>query len=260
MSATHHGRFLWFDLMTTEPDAAVEFYTKVVGWTIDAWEDAPGGPYRMFVGSDGPMGGVVKLPELALAAGAPTHWLGHVGVDSVEASLALAESLGAQLLNRETIATVGEVATCLDPWGASFSLFQPETASDAPYAPKVGEVAWHELMTGDVDQAVDFYGQLFGWQKTHAHDMGPMGIYQMYGPSESVSYGGICKFNAQMPIPAASWLFYVRVADLGAAVEAVKSNGGEVLHGPMEVPGGDHVAICRDPQGGAFALHHRSDG
>jgi hypothetical protein len=31
--------------------------------------------------------------------------------------------------------------------------------------------------------------------------------------------------------------------------------GGKLLVGPMEVPGGDLVAQCLDPQGGAFVLH-----
>ena len=51
------------------------------------------------------------------------------------------------------------------------------------------------------------------------------------------------------------WLYYIRVDDVGAAVERVKSLGGQVLNGPMQVPGGDVVAQCCDPQGGAFALH-----
>ncbi|MEJ2547342.1 MAG: VOC family protein, partial [Gemmatimonadota bacterium] len=57
----------------------------------------------------------------------------------------------------------------------------------------------------------------------------------------------------EMPIGA--WIFYVRVDDIEAAVERVKAAGGQVLNGPMEVPGGDRVAQCQDPQGAVFALH-----
>ena len=40
------GRFIWHELMTSEPDAAVDFYGKVVGWGNQVWEGAgrSGGP------------------------------------------------------------------------------------------------------------------------------------------------------------------------------------------------------------------------
>jgi predicted enzyme related to lactoylglutathione lyase len=45
------------------------------------------------------------------------------------------------------------------------------------------------------------------------------------------------------------------VPDVAAAVERVKEAGGQLLVGPMEVPGGDIIAQCMDPQGGVFAVH-----
>jgi uncharacterized protein len=29
------------------------------------------------------------------------------------------------------------------------------------------------------------------------------------------------------------------------------------MNGPMDVPGGDRIAQCMDPQGGMFAVHSR---
>ena len=51
------------------------------------------------------------------------------------------------------------------------------------------------------------------------------------------------------------WFYYIHVADIHAAAQAVKDNGGEVWNEPMQIPGGDMVAHCRDPQGALFALH-----
>jgi predicted enzyme related to lactoylglutathione lyase len=65
--------------------------------------------------------------------------------------------------------------------------------------------------------------------------------------------GGIFKRPPEMPM--SSWLFYVRVPDVNAAVEKVKRLGGQVMNGPMEVPGGGWIAQCMDPQGAAFAVH-----
>ena len=54
-----------------------------------------------------------------------------------------------------------------------------------------------------------------------------------------------------------SWLVYFRVPDVHAAAERVKANGGQVVNGPMEVPGGDWIVQAMDPQGAMFAMHHR---
>jgi predicted enzyme related to lactoylglutathione lyase len=48
---------------------------------------------------------------------------------------------------------------------------------------------------------------------------------------------------------------YISVVNIDAAVDQVGALGGQVLNGPMEVPGGDRVAQCVDPQGVPFALH-----
>jgi predicted enzyme related to lactoylglutathione lyase len=83
--------------------------------------------------------------------------------------------------------------------------------------------------------------------------MGEMGLYQMYGRNGK-TLGGIFRKPAEMPGPSA-WLYYARVADVNAAVEAARQQGGQVLNGPMEVPGGDLIAQLLDPQGGMFAVH-----
>jgi hypothetical protein len=67
------------------------------------------------------------------------------------------------------------------------------------------------------------------------------------------TYGGM--FNRSPTMPPPNWLSYVRVGDVKSSVGRVKELGGTVLNGPMEVPGGDWVAQCLDPQGAAFALH-----
>jgi uncharacterized protein len=52
-------------------------------------------------------------------------------------------------------------------------------------------------------------------------------------------------------------MIYFRVPDIDTAIERIKVNGGKILNGPMDVPGGDRVVNAMDPQGGAFSLHER---
>lgn len=74
MSDTPLGRFAWYELMTSDPDAAQGFYTKVTGWTTSPWEGGDT-PYTMWMNGETPVGGVMALPDEAAAAGAPPHWI-----------------------------------------------------------------------------------------------------------------------------------------------------------------------------------------
>ena len=119
--------------------------------------------------------------------------------------------------------------------------------------PQIGEFSWHELATHDQPAAFRFYEKLFGWEKTSAMDMGPGGVYQMYGRA-GVPMGGMFNKPAEMPGPP-SWLHYIRVDDVNRAVDVTNGRGGKIVNGPMEVPGGDWIAQGMDPQGGMFAVH-----
>jgi predicted enzyme related to lactoylglutathione lyase len=121
--------------------------------------------------------------------------------------------------------------------------------------PNIGGFSWHELATPDYAAAFRFYQALFGWEKVAEHDMGPMGMYFIFGRN-GTQLGGMFNKPADMPFPP-NWLQYIQVDSADSAVERVKANGGKVLNGPMDVPGGDRIAQCLDPQGGAFAVHSR---
>ena len=48
--------------------------------------------------------------------------------------------------------------------------------------PKIGEFSWHELATTEQPGAAfEFYSTLFGWEKVSEFDMGPVGIYLIFG-------------------------------------------------------------------------------
>ena len=113
-----------------------------------------------------------------------------------------------------------------------------------------GHIGWHELHTSDWEQAYGFYSGLYGWEKGQAMDMGEMGTYQIV--TEGGEQFGAMFNSPQTPRPM--WLFYFNVASIDAAVETVKAGGGQVINGPMEVPGGQWIINGVDPQGAMFAL------
>jgi predicted enzyme related to lactoylglutathione lyase len=70
------GNFIWYELMTPDPDGAKAFYDAVVGWDI---EPHPSGEmdYRMIGRSDGGnAGGVLRLTGEMAGHGARPTWLG----------------------------------------------------------------------------------------------------------------------------------------------------------------------------------------
>jgi predicted enzyme related to lactoylglutathione lyase len=258
--ATPRGRFVWYELMTTDAKGAQDFYTRLIDWGTQPFEGSGPEPYTMFTRGGQPVGGVMRLSEEGRNAGTPPHWLAYVGTPSVDETVAQAQKLGAKVrVPPSDIPTVGRFSVLLDPQGAQFAVFTPLPGQpprpEAP--PAVGEVSWHELATTDQEAALRFYQKLFGWEKLDAHDVGgPVGTYIIYGRN-GAPLGGMFRKPPEMPGPPA-FLLYVHVEDVSRLVDRVKQLGGRVLNGPMEVPGGDHIVQCLDPQGAAFALHDRA--
>ncbi len=248
------GRPVWYDCMTSDPSKAVAFYTKLIGWTMTPM---PMGDtaYDMWTTSRGPMGGVMQLPAEAAKAGAPSHWLMYIATPDVAATVKQAAAMGATVyVPPQEIPDVGEFAVLADPQGAMFAVYCSNKPATDEVTPAVfGEFGWHELATDDPDAAWTFYQTLFGWEQREAHDMGPMGIYQTWSRAGwPMGLGGLCRRPPELPVTC--WTLYVRVADLDAAVAQVPKLGGQVLAGPMEVPGGARIAACMDPTGAAVSL------
>jgi len=251
-----HGQFAWYDLVTPDVAAATKFYPAVTGWGTMPWAD---GAYTMWAANNQPLGGIAPISREQSAQGIPPHWLAYVAVGDVDSSARTASALGGQVLHGpEDIPDVGRFAIIRDPQGGMVAIFRSSNASDGGWdgTPKSGHFSWHELMTTDIDGALRFYKGLFGWDKIEETDMSPGERYLEYGLNGKM-FGGIYKRRPEHGDMPTSWTFYVNVPDLDASVKAVKRQGGKVMMGPMEVPGGDRVAMCMDSQGASFALHQR---
>jgi predicted enzyme related to lactoylglutathione lyase len=251
------GRFVWYDLMTSDPSSAIDFYSKITGWGTTQWPN-PQMPYTMWTVGEAPIGGVVKIEDEMLKNGVPPHWLAYVGVPDVDATAARATELGGAVLHPPTdIPEVGRFAVITDPQGAMIAIYSSTNPEPNAGDPQPGTFSWHELTSTDHAAGWSFYSELFGWEKAGDFDMGPpVGVYQLYGQGGK-QYGGMWTKTPDMPMPP-NWLYYVMVSDIDTAADQVKSLGGQVINGPMEVPGGDRIAQCIDPQGAMFALHARA--
>ena len=200
LDGNDRGRFVWYDLMTSDPGKAQPFYQQVAGWGTQPFNS----DYSMWTVNGKPIGGVMDLPR----AGVPPHWIGYVAVPDVDAAVRQTESLGGKAHVPGTdIPNVGRFAILADPQGAVFAVF----AGNAPEQgdkPVAGDFSWHELATTDYKAAFAFYQALVGWETIAEHDMGPMGIYFIFGRN-GTQLGGMFNKPTEMPWPP-NWL---RIAD-----------------------------------------------
>jgi uncharacterized protein len=251
--ADFNGRFVWYELMTTDLAAAREFYSRVVGWgSMDT--QMPGMQYWMFTAAEKPVAGLIDLPAEARQMGVPPNWIGYVEVADVDATAAKATATGGTLNVPPTdIPNVGRFAVLADPQGARLALFKSANPEqDQPGSPtEQGRVGWHELYAGDQAAVFPFYAGLFGWQKKESMDMGEMGVYQTFGTAD-VTIGGM--MTKPPNVPVANWHYYFNVGNIDEADGRVKAAGGQVVFGPQEVPGGSYVLMGVDAQGALFAL------
>ena len=249
------GRHVWSDLMTTDTKGAERFYDTVIGWTSGP-SGQPGQPYTQFKRSGGT--GVAGLMERPDGMNMPPLWSMYIAVPKLEDAVAQVRRLGgSELSGIIDVPTVGRMQMVKDPQGAAFYVIQLEQMDNTPdHDPEIGEASWLELMTTDAPAAMRFYQQLFGWQPSEAMDMGEMGTYQMFNRGARM-IGGMMNKPREMEHAPSTWAIYFRVADVDAAAERITANGGRILNGPVDVPGGDRILNAMDPQGAPFSLHQK---
>ncbi|MEO9167683.1 MAG: VOC family protein, partial [Aestuariivirga sp.] len=187
--STMQNPFIWHDLISADVAAAKKFYKSVIGWNFE-----PQTPeYTVAMVGDAGVGGILAMPQEL--KGMPPFWSGYIYTPDVDAACAKVKKLGGKV-HREPWDASGivRVAVVGDPTGANFNIMNPISPQQRNMAPEgaVGTVGWNELHAGDLNAAWDFYSEMFGWTKGGVHDMGPMGIYQLF-QIDGKDVGGMMK-------------------------------------------------------------------
>ncbi|MCC2606900.1 VOC family protein [Planctobacterium marinum] len=104
--------------------------------------------------------------------------------------------------------------------------------------------SWSELMTSAPKQAVEFYGQLFGWQ-FETMDMQGQDYFVALCDKEKIAGIMACPTPEQPPC----WGQYVTVSDIQATADKVQSLNGKLLTPPTAIDGVGYFIVFQDPQG-----------
>lgn len=259
---SYHGNPCWYELGTSDLHAAGDFYGSILGWKVED-SGMEGFAYHL-ASSDGDR--VAGLMSNAGQPGdPPPNWLIYFAVDDCNQAAAGIEASGGKILKEpDDIPGTGRYSVVADPQGAVFGLLQPDISqmSEADRAKaasgegafdqkKAGHGNWNELMSSDPQAGFEFYAGLFGWTKGQAMDMGAMGTYQLFR-HKGADIGAVMGLGTS---PVSAWLPYFGVnGSVTKRVEAIRRAGGQVHHGPSEVPGPAYIAVAQDPQGGWFAI------
>ncbi|MEO8019701.1 MAG: VOC family protein [Pseudomonadota bacterium] len=246
------GRFVWHQLMTRDVPGAKKFYTKLAGWKALPWPLDPA--YTVCHSDAGPVAGIMDIaPDLP--AEVPPHWLQYIGTRDVDSTAEAAIRAGGSIVKGPgDMKGAGRYAVLKDPQGAVFAIIDPENARpEAVGVPPLGTFTWHELATSDNEAAFAFYSGLFGWDAMERMDMGPTGIYLIFG-ANGVQRGGMYIKPPDWPAPP-NWMPYVHVPSTDEGFKLAMTVGATGLVPPMDVPGGSRIASLIDPAGAGFAIH-----
>lgn len=255
------GGPIWYELMTPDASAVAPFYNAITGWTIPASGNSMpnGAEYRMIGRPDGGnAGGLLSLSPAMIEGGARPMWLPYFHSADMDAALAKAAKMGAQLWMDQTVPGTGRMAMLADPQGAPFYIMDPtpppgmpDAKSDVFDAAKPGHCRWMQLDTTDAPAANSFYTALFDWKTDQTMPMGPAGDYRFI-EFEGVQIGALNPMIAEGAAPA--WLLFFGVEDIDDARAAAQAQGGAVTQDIHQVPSGDFIFMARDPAGTAVAF------
>jgi predicted enzyme related to lactoylglutathione lyase len=182
--------------------------------------------------------------------GRSSNWLPLVSVADMERVLTDASAAGGKiLLEAFELPERGRVAVLRDPQGAAFGVVQSSHGDPADRRADVNEWLWNEVWTDDVTAAIAFY-QVVGGYRPAERSIG--GVRYRYLERDGRPRVGL--LDKPSEDIGNTWVVYIRVADVGAAVQKVASLGGKVLMAPTAAVRNGTVAVLADPNGAGFVV------
>lgn len=261
-----HGVTCWIDTEQPDVEAARAFYTGLFGWRLtEAMPPGAPGSYLIATLDDQDVAALAPAP-----AGAPARWHTYVAVDDADATAAAAEAHGGTVVAApQDAGPAGRAATCADPAGAEFRLWQAGRRPGAQRTNAPGAWNFSDLHTPDRDAAMAFYTPLFGWRAADL-DQGAGTMLQVPGYGDHLAATvdpGIHERQASAPAGFADvigglvviaagepsrWHVTFTVADRDESAGTAQRLGATILRSSENMWTRD--ALIRDPQGAEFTI------
>ena len=122
---TRHGEINWTELITADPQQAMAFYGRTLGWTFDGEAMPNGHTYWIILSQGRPVGGIMHL-EASYAPADGDRWMTYIHVDDLDVAVLSAEQAGATVLRQPWLVPgVGRVCILKQPGGAVIGWVTP---------------------------------------------------------------------------------------------------------------------------------------
>lgn len=248
----------WVQLEEPDPEAAARFYGGLFGWTFVDANPADPGWYR-FAKLDGEDVGAVSRA----ADGA--KWMSFIACDDIEDACARVERAGGSVVEPpDTGSAFGRSATCVDPHGAVFRLWQAGAHPGSQVVNSPGAWNFSDLHTPDAEASLAFYSEVFGWRVDD--DLGA-GMIRLPGYGDHLAATVDPDIRARQEFAPdgfedviagitrddhPGWWIRFTVGDRDAAAAAAERLGGHV-ESTAETEW-TREAVLRDPAGARFVV------
>jgi predicted enzyme related to lactoylglutathione lyase len=243
------GQFVWYDLLTNDPEGAMRFYGGLFGWTFDdGGEESP--VFITILHNGKPIGGIAATGEMRRQVNV-SQWISNLSVPDVDRAVEDVLRLGGTVeAEPQELPHRGRVAVVRDNQGALLALVSSPTGDPPLNRTEVGGWMWTELWTRDAEASLGFYEGMFGYQAVEYDDRTSAAYYLLQ--RGGVNFAGVLVYDLEYVQP--NWLPYILVEDPAVLVTRVEELGGRVLFPPdPQIRGGD-VAVIADPSGAAVTI------
>ena len=234
------GKFVWFDLLTEDVEAAQTFYKELFGWRFEGKSS----DYSVIYSGEKPIGGIAphesKDPEVL-----ESLWLASLSVENIDRAVSATKARYGKVLDGPfDVKGRGRMAVIRDPEGAELVLIRAAGGDPVDAAVNPGEWLWVDLFTRDAKTANDFYGALAGYTTETVKTEGDHS-YNLLKRNDR-AFAGVVELPWEEVEP--NWLPYIKVVDLAATISQAEKLGGILI---LRL---ENVAVIADPTGSAFGI------
>ncbi|GAA4738066.1 VOC family protein [Gordonia alkaliphila] len=245
------GAPVWFDLVSSDPARAAEFYGALFGWEAEE-PNAEFAGYQNFTLGGRRVAGM--HPHMAEAGGPSDIWSIYLRTDDAFATQAkLVENGGTEVFPPMPVGDLGTMAYGIDPAGAMIGYWQSAAHTGFAEWGVHGAPYWFECLSLHQPAATAFYEVVFGARPELVP--GAPGNYTQlfYGDT---AYAALMDATGMLPADVPShWRVYITVDDVAATVAKAVELGGACAMEPETTPWGT-LATITDPLGAMICLGH----
>ncbi len=255
------GAPVWFDLMSSDPARAAEFYAAIFGWEVEGPPQSEFGGYQNFTRNGKRVAGLAPH----MGDGPADIWSVYLHTADAHRTSDDVESAGGSVLVPPMpVGDMGSMLVVTDPAGAVIGFWEPGSHPGFTQWGEHGTPYWFECQSKDYAKSLEFYPRVIG---ATLQEIGTGGDAAAVGPDrysqvivDGSAYSGIMDSATLFPAEVPSfWQVYITVDDVAATVALAESLGARSPMPGEETPYGT-LAVIQDPMGALICRGHPPAG